>query len=224
MTNSKNLRRTRLLFVILLACGLSAWMVVKGLRTYRAAKDLQTSAGQLAGAMDADLGSIDFNLLGEEVKIARQSAASLQLEIAPFTFLSNRLGWLPWIGPTIQSAGPAVDYAASLTTMADELLAALSPLLDPSDERSETDPIDPAQRVLRVLETAPPHLQNAERALEEALRARERFSLEVLPSSDFGMGLSVAHWLFITVAHGAVHIGRIQMMRAMLEGKHDRTC
>ena len=37
-------------------------------------------------------------------------------------------------------------------------------------------------------------------------------------------GLSVAHWLFITVAHGAIHIGRIQMLRAMLEAKPDRPC
>jgi hypothetical protein len=183
MTNSKNLRRYRLLFVLLLACGLSAWMIAKGSRTYRAANDLKTSAAQLAASMDADLGSLDFNLLGEEVKTARQAAESLQLEIAPFTFLTDRLGWLPWIGPTIQAGGPAVDFAVGLTTMADELLAALTPLLDPSDDVSETDPIDPAQRVLRVLETAQPHLQNAERALEEALAARERFSLEVLPSS-----------------------------------------
>ena len=48
--------------------------------------------------------------------------------------------------------------------------------------------------------------------------------LKVLPSSDFGMGLSIAHWLLITVSHGAIHIGRIQMLRAMLEGKYDRTC
>ena len=48
--------------------------------------------------------------------------------------------------------------------------------------------------------------------------------LRVLPSSDFGMGLSVAHWLFITVAHGALHLGRVQMMRAILEGQYDRPC
>jgi hypothetical protein len=35
---------------------------------------------------------------------------------------------------------------------------------------------------------------------------------------------TVAHWLFITVAHGAIHIGRIQMLRAMLLGEHDRAC
>jgi hypothetical protein len=44
----------------------------------------------------------------------------------------------------------------------------------------------------------------------------------VPPNSEFGM--SVAQWLMITVAHGAVHIGRIQMLRAMLEGRPDNPC
>ncbi|MCL4504850.1 MAG: DinB family protein [Chloroflexi bacterium] len=37
-------------------------------------------------------------------------------------------------------------------------------------------------------------------------------------------GLSVAHWLFITTAHTAVHIGRIQLLRAMILGKHESAC
>ena len=36
--------------------------------------------------------------------------------------------------------------------------------------------------------------------------------------------LSVAHWLFITTAHTALHIGRIQLLRALIEGKHERAC
>lgn len=36
--------------------------------------------------------------------------------------------------------------------------------------------------------------------------------------------ISVAHWLFITVAHGALHIGRIQMLRVMIEGTKERAC
>lgn len=46
--------------------------------------------------------------------------------------------------------------------------------------------------------------------------------LKVPPTS--AENLSVAHWLFITVAHGALHIGRIQMLRAMIEGKQERVC
>ena len=45
---------------------------------------------------------------------------------------------------------------------------------------------------------------------------------KVPPTSD--SGLSAAHWLFITVAHTAVHIGRIQLLRALLEGDHERAC
>jgi hypothetical protein len=41
-------------------------------------------------------------------------------------------------------------------------------------------------------------------------------------TSEFG--LTNAHWVFLTVAHGALHLGRIQMMRAMLEDTHDRPC
>jgi hypothetical protein len=37
-------------------------------------------------------------------------------------------------------------------------------------------------------------------------------------------GLSAAHWLFITVAHGALHIGRIQLLRALIEGTPERAC
>jgi hypothetical protein len=42
------------------------------------------------------------------------------------------------------------------------------------------------------------------------------------PTSEFG--LSVAHWLFITAAHTALHIGRIQLLRALIEGKNERPC
>ena len=37
-------------------------------------------------------------------------------------------------------------------------------------------------------------------------------------------GLSVAHWVFITSVHSGVHIGRIQLLRAMIEGKPERAC
>ena len=45
---------------------------------------------------------------------------------------------------------------------------------------------------------------------------------KVPPASE--AGLSVAHWLFITVAHGAIHIGRIQLLRALIEGEEERAC
>jgi hypothetical protein len=45
---------------------------------------------------------------------------------------------------------------------------------------------------------------------------------KVMP--DAGDQLSVGHWLFITVAHTALHVGRIQMLRAIIEGTRERAC
>ena len=47
--------------------------------------------------------------------------------------------------------------------------------------------------------------------------------LQAVPQKSHG-GLPASHWLFLTPVHGGVHIGRIQMMRAQLEGKRDRAC
>ena len=44
----------------------------------------------------------------------------------------------------------------------------------------------------------------------------------VPPTSEFGM--TTAQWLVATVAHGAIHIGKLQMLRAMLEGRPDPPC
>jgi hypothetical protein len=41
---------------------------------------------------------------------------------------------------------------------------------------------------------------------------------------DAGDQLSTGHWLFITVAHTALHIGRIQLLRALIEGTEERAC
>jgi len=44
---------------------------------------------------------------------------------------------------------------------------------------------------------------------------------EVPPDAD---GLSIGHWIFITVGHCAIHIGKIQLLRSMLEGTRDSPC
>jgi hypothetical protein len=42
--------------------------------------------------------------------------------------------------------------------------------------------------------------------------------------TEYTEGMSVAHWLFITAAHTALHIGRIQLLRAMIEDEPERAC
>jgi len=44
-----------------------------------------------------------------------------------------------------------------------------------------------------------------------------------VPETSEG-NLSISHWLFITTNHTALHIGRIQALRAVIEGNKERAC
>ncbi len=74
-------------------------------------------------------------------------------------------------------------------------------------------------------------------SVEEALawtREVRRMSHEFIESLDdeafHGIprtseeGLSTAHWLCATAAHTALHIGRIQLLRSLMEDKEERAC
>ncbi len=65
----------------------------------------------------------------------------------------------------------------------------------------------------------------------EEVRGRSREYLASLEPDDFyrelefpEKGLTVAHWLFITAAHTALHVGKIQLLRSLVEGERDRAC
>lgn len=65
----------------------------------------------------------------------------------------------------------------------------------------------------------------------KSVREESRLYVASLSDADFASvpqtsdgQLSVAHWLFITVAHTALHIGRIQLLRAMVTEKRERAC
>ena len=44
------------------------------------------------------------------------------------------------------------------------------------------------------------------------------------PAANGPPDLTVAHWVFLTVSHGALHIGRIQLLRNAIAGRRDNPC
>jgi len=60
------------------------------------------------------------------------------------------------------------------------------------------------------------------RAYIESLSDKDFHSIPQF--TDYTEGMSVVHWLFITAAHTALHIGRIQLLRALIEGTEERAC
>ena len=58
------------------------------------------------------------------------------------------------------------------------------------------------------------------------LSLNEKDFYKIPKSSELSneLELSIGHWLFITSAHTSLHIGRIQLLRAMIEDKYERAC
>ncbi|MCK4311149.1 MAG: DinB family protein [Candidatus Cloacimonetes bacterium] len=54
----------------------------------------------------------------------------------------------------------------------------------------------------------------------ESLKDEDYFSIPQTSEEN----LSVAHWLYITAAHTALHIGRIQLLRSIIENSKERAC
>ncbi len=104
--------------------------------------------------------------------------------------------------------------------------------------QGEKDAIIPPRYEVFGVEWCPSeHLRKWVEPLEEVfewvreVRRKSHGFIESLTSSDFHSipessegRLSVAHWLFITTNHTALHIGRIQALRAMIEGIKERAC
>jgi hypothetical protein len=73
-------------------------------------------------------------------------------------------------------------------------------------------------------------IANVFKWVEEVRRESHTFISSLKPEdlssvpATAGDDLSIGHWLFITAAHTALHIGRIQMLRAIIEVKHERAC
>jgi hypothetical protein len=66
-------------------------------------------------------------------------------------------------------------------------------------------------------------VRQARRASQEYIRALQPEDYLLVPENSVD-GFTVAHWLTITACHTALHIGRIQVLRAMIEGKPERAC
>ena len=153
-------RRSRL---ALLFVGLAVFggLAYKSVRVAQSAFDLKSSASRLVAYASVDFESLDIDTLAADVQGSKKDALKLQIEMRPFFAISNRLGWLPWVGPLLKSADPVIEYAVQITTAADEVLTGFLPLLQ-SPESSDSIPEKSAASfqfaVCKPASQRPPHL------------------------------------------------------------------
>lgn len=178
-TNSQTRKAVKVGVLALLAllALLTAW---RAILAYRYAKDLRRHAQALTAFAASDPAQVDFDAVAEHVTGARQTGERLQRTLQPFILLTDRLGWIPYLGPWLENMGPAVDFATHLTTAADEVFQSLAPLLeDPGDGPAAAG--GPIARAVTLLEQATPALERAEAAAQAALADRARLQPEALP-------------------------------------------
>jgi len=206
---SKILARSRhnytlLAFIILLfsVTGLEIW------RTYSYASSLKDAAGELQSLAGGDLAELDLDTVAALVQGARSDAEAIQKRTRLIAPLTNRLGWLPKIGPMIAAGAPLVDYAANLTIAGDELLTGFAPLLQESTDGTSSL----SARLLAVLQNAEANISNAEAALQNAGWAREGFHVEAIPASLRGPIEQVDR--FFPLAQQAVRV--LQVLPSLL--------
>ena len=88
---------------------------------------------------------------------------------------------------------------------------------------SEWASVDQVRQSVPSVQTVFDWVQEVRTASLDYITSLKEEDLLTVPFNSDG-GLSIAHWLVITASHTALHIGRIQLLRAMIEGKPERAC
>lgn len=153
------------------------WLGVQAWQIYNLASDLREQASTLTRYAGLDPAAIDLQAVQSDISRAHETAESLQQRLRPFAPILQGLGWIPRLGPLLRSAKPAVDYAAGLTSAADDLLQLLMPLIAPGASTGGS----PGEALLLALETGQDHIRSAQDSMQQAISARSMISLEVLP-------------------------------------------
>jgi hypothetical protein len=156
--------------------GLDIW------RVYQEAQELRRAAEALQALALGEASGFDPTLAAPLAREARSSAEFIHAHLRLVAPLTNRLGWIPGVGPTIAAAAPLAEYAASLSTAADEVLSTLAPLIA-FELPPDTADLPLTERLLLALEAAQPGLAAADAAMQRAVSSRQAFHLADLPLS-----------------------------------------
>lgn len=115
--------------------------------------------------------------IADKVHDLRVDLDRLQVEAAPYLWVSLYLDWLPKYGGTISQAEPVLALAQNLATAADEGLTAITPAVETA--LSNDQPLEVMDLLLQ-LQSASPQLLNAQISLAQAQEARGRIDAERL--------------------------------------------
>ncbi|MGA9533362.1 MAG: DUF4012 domain-containing protein [Anaerolineales bacterium] len=149
--------------------------------TWRSAQQLRASVAELRSLSETPPTDWPIDQLSTTLSQATAASQQLRQRAAWAAPLTDRLGWLPGVGPTL-SAGPALtEYTFQLTSAAQELFESARPLLTEARSAAfEAATLGP--QLAQWTQDNQAALELARVRLERAQLARQEFELPQLPA------------------------------------------
>ena len=102
----------------------------KGWQIYQMLKAVEADISQLEQVKPASFDADTLNQIGPLLDKTHQDINALQLQVSPWLWLTDRLGWIPVYGGDLQYTGDLLETASDLTDSARQTLEIAKPIWD----------------------------------------------------------------------------------------------
>jgi len=173
---SPRVKRSAIVLLSLLGLVLCVAGGVKARRMYVLAEKVQSNVRELQGLAASSHRMDGFQKVGPRLESLRQDLGSLRRETKPFLWLAPWLSWVPVHGGDLAAAPDLLDLAENLTISANEIVQAAQPGVEYLKSDGALNP----PRLTAIMVEAQPHFEEARKAFDRALVAREKVDVLLL--------------------------------------------
>jgi hypothetical protein len=153
----------------------------KGWQIYQMLKAVKADISQLEQVKPASFDANALKQIGPLLDKTYQDVQALQVEVSPWLWLTDRLGWIPVYGGDLQYTGDLLETASDLTDSARQTLEIAKPVWDAMQQNGQDIK---ATALTQMLLDAQPSLLQAQSTLHQAMQARQRIIPERLSSKN----------------------------------------
>jgi hypothetical protein len=153
----------------------------KGWQIYQMVKAVKADISQLEQVKPASFDADTLNQIGPLLDKTHQDIHVLQVQVFPWLWLTDRLGWIPVYGGDLQYTGDLLETASDLTDSARQTLEIAKPVWAAMQQNGQDIK---ATALTQMLLDAQPSLLQAQFTLHQAMQARQRIIPERLSSKN----------------------------------------
>ena len=154
---------------------------LKGWQIYQMVKAVEADISRLEQIKTTSFDADALNQIGPMLDKTHQDINALQLQVSPWLWLTDRLGWIPVYGGDLQYMGDLLETASDLTDSAQQTLEIAKPIWDAVQQNGQNIK---ATALTKMLLDAQPSLLQAQSTLHKGMQVRQRIIPERLSSKS----------------------------------------